>query len=365
MKKIFGILMLLCLAVTSYAADGWILSDPGADRMMGWDESAGTGGAMAWFTMGTGLSISNTTLSVDLGADASQAAPGNHTHSGYMLESNIGTGANNYPKLGATPGTPDGTKFYRDDNTWAVPAGTPQVYPGAGIPKSTGSAWDTSYAIGTGAGSIAAGDHAHTGTYQAADADIPTVAASQEEMEAGTEAAVRSMSPLRVAQAIAELAPGSNLTCPDQNVARTTEPTTDKVAGCTYRANNDDWDPITYAGTDDYFVLWTGSAWVGLIDINGNLNGGDPGFTDPTNLNFAIASDSILKDAGYDLSAIWANAVDKVMVSRPQGAAWDIGAYEYEAGEDPPAGGSRSGLIIHSGGMPVKIQSGGLVMSPP
>lgn len=40
---------------------------------------------------------------------------------------------------------------------------------------------------------------------QAYDADIPTVAASQVEMEAGTEAAIRSMSPLRVAQAIAAL----------------------------------------------------------------------------------------------------------------------------------------------------------------
>jgi hypothetical protein len=40
---------------------------------------------------------------------------------------------------------------------------------------------------------------------QAYDADIPTVAASQAEMEAGTEAALRSMSPLRVAQAIAAI----------------------------------------------------------------------------------------------------------------------------------------------------------------
>jgi hypothetical protein len=40
---------------------------------------------------------------------------------------------------------------------------------------------------------------------QAFDSDIPTVSASQAEMEAGTEAALRSMSPLRVAQAIAAL----------------------------------------------------------------------------------------------------------------------------------------------------------------
>lgn len=38
------------------------------------------------------------------------------------------------------------------------------------------------------------------------DADIPTVAASQVEMEAGTEAAIRSMSPLRIKQAISALA---------------------------------------------------------------------------------------------------------------------------------------------------------------
>lgn len=39
--------------------------------------------------------------------------------------------------------------------------------------------------------------------FQAADADIATVSALQAEMEAGTETALRSMSPLRVAQAIA------------------------------------------------------------------------------------------------------------------------------------------------------------------
>ena len=43
---------------------------------------------------------------------------------------------------------------------------------------------------------------------QAYDADIPTVAASQAEMEAGTETALRSMSPLRVKQAIDALGGG-------------------------------------------------------------------------------------------------------------------------------------------------------------
>ena len=44
---------------------------------------------------------------------------------------------------------------------------------------------------------------------QAYDADIATVAASQVEMEAGTEVALRSMSPLRISQAIAALSSGS------------------------------------------------------------------------------------------------------------------------------------------------------------
>lgn len=49
-------------------------------------------------------------------------------------------------------------------------------------------------------------------TVQGYDADIPTVSASQAEMEAGTEAALRSMSPLRVAQAIAALASSGGAT---------------------------------------------------------------------------------------------------------------------------------------------------------
>jgi hypothetical protein len=54
--------------------------------------------------------------------------------------------------------------------------------------------------VGTSAGTAAAGDHTHSGVYE----PVLTVA-NQAEMEAGTEAGLRSMSPLRVAQAIASL----------------------------------------------------------------------------------------------------------------------------------------------------------------
>lgn len=57
------------------------------------------------------------------------------------------------------------------------------------------------------------GDSLHYGqigvAIQAYDADIATVSASQAEMETGTETALRSMSPLRVAQAIAAQVPTS------------------------------------------------------------------------------------------------------------------------------------------------------------
>ncbi|MFH0825300.1 MAG: hypothetical protein V2B18_21320 [Pseudomonadota bacterium] len=41
----------------------------------------------------------------------------------------------------------------------------------------------------------------------------------------------------------------------------------DLVVGKWYRADNDTWDPISYAGTNDYYANWTGTAWVGVWDI--------------------------------------------------------------------------------------------------
>jgi len=57
--------------------------------------------------------------------------------------------------------------------------------------------------VGTGADQVAAGNHNHSGTYEPAQ-----TAASQAEMEAGSETALRSMSPLRVKQAITALSMG-------------------------------------------------------------------------------------------------------------------------------------------------------------
>jgi hypothetical protein len=91
-------------------------------------------------------------------------------------------------------------------------------------------------------------------------------AASQAEMETGTESALRSMSPLRVAQAIAALAAGGGGW---STTALTAVPAT-PVANTIYLADCATWDPITIGGSTAYWVLYTGSAWVGLLDVNGN-----------------------------------------------------------------------------------------------
>jgi hypothetical protein len=56
-----------------------------------------------------------------------------------------------------------------------------------------------------------------------------------------------------------------------------------------------------------------------------NLIGGDPRFVDPANGNFRLQADSPAIDVGVALPAVTADADG---VPRPQGAAYDMGAYE-------------------------------------
>jgi hypothetical protein len=51
---------------------GVSLSDPGADRVLFWDDSAG---AVTWLTMGTNLSITGTTLNATGGGGGTPASP--------------------------------------------------------------------------------------------------------------------------------------------------------------------------------------------------------------------------------------------------------------------------------------------------
>lgn len=98
---------------------------------------------------------------------------------------------------------------------------------------------------------------------QAYDVDIPTTAASQVEMEAGTESALRSMSPLRIAQAIAALVVSSTeptgivkdyvgTTAPSGYVLLSGRTIGDASSGATERANADT--------SDLYTLLWNSMA---------------------------------------------------------------------------------------------------------
>jgi hypothetical protein len=85
--------------------------------------------------------------------------------------------------------------------------------------------------------------------YQPLDADIPTVAASQVEMETGSETALRSMSPLRVKQAIDANAPQAFASGTVMLFAQTSAPT--------------GWTKNTSTGDNSALRVVTGSASTG------------------------------------------------------------------------------------------------------
>jgi hypothetical protein len=53
-------------------------------------------------------------------------------------------------------------------------------------------------------------------------------------------------------------------------------------------------------------------------------------------LDLSLKNDSPIIDAGANLSDVWSNAKDIFGMPRPQGTAWDIGAYEYAEAAPPP-----------------------------
>jgi hypothetical protein len=70
----------------------------------------------------------------------------NSTNSAWVVLGTLGV-----PNLGLQPAITPGTtsQYWRGDETWqTLPPSIP--YPGAGVPLSTGSAWGTSYTVGTG-----------------------------------------------------------------------------------------------------------------------------------------------------------------------------------------------------------------------
>ena len=62
-------------------------------------------------------------------------------------------------------------------------------------------------------------------------------------------------------------------------------------------------------------------------------NGTNPGFVDHAGFDWRLAAGSALIDAGVTISGL---TTDRLGVSRPQGAANDIGPFEYDSGSPPP-----------------------------
>ena len=91
---------------------------------------------------------------------------------------------------------------------------------------------------------------------------------------------------------------------------------------------------VYYYGSENLPFEWEGTQynyadWVTQTGDTGSVNNSDPAYVNPGYLSssdFTITTDSPAINAGATLSGF---SDDKVGVSRPEGVAWDIGAYEF------------------------------------
>lgn len=134
-------------------------------------------------------------------------------------------------------------------------------------------------------------------TVQAYNANIPTVAASQAEMEAGTEMALRSMSPLRVKQAIDAIAAGNPVGAVVW-VAMTTAPTGYLKSNGAAISRTAYADLFTAIGTT--FGSGDGSTTFNLPDLRGEfIRGWDDGRGVDSGRSFGTAQADALKSHSH------------------------------------------------------------------
>ena len=96
------------------------------------------------------------------------------------------------------------------------------------------------------------------------------------------------------------------------------------------------WD---YTGANIYDAIGASSAVCSTLGWECHSVSGDPKFTTlPTGTylsgDFSLQSSSTAKDSGTNLEVSYNADINNI--SRPQGSAWDIGAYEYAAASPPP-----------------------------
>lgn len=102
-----------------------------------------------------------TTISGNAGTATALATPRTIYGTSFDGSANIGSRSGNTTEMATVSGTKTTGKqlaFDANGNVVAsasdIGAGGSMVYPGAGVPNSTGSAWDTSYAVGTAANNL-------------------------------------------------------------------------------------------------------------------------------------------------------------------------------------------------------------------
>jgi hypothetical protein len=81
------------------------------------------------------------------------------------------------------------------------------------------------------------------------------------------------------------------------------------------------------------------SGSIGVNSVQGN-----PQFINITNKNFKLQSTSPAINTGANLGAPY--YIDKDGISRPQGSAWDIGAYETSGGIGMNLGSSNTANVF-------------------
>lgn len=104
-------------------------------------------------------------------------------------------------------------------------------------------------------------------------------------------------------------------------------------------SNNVFFDPLTYAlnfysGTMSSVSITNNITYSGTlknktpsgVTFTSNSDNTNPGLTDATNNDFSLLSNSVAIDSGGVISGV---TDDFVGASRPQGAGYDVGAYEY------------------------------------
>ena len=220
----------LCLIFYSTFAFGWSLADPDVDSLMGWTES---GGKVDWFTVGTGLSISGLVMSVNFGTGATQAAYGNHTHTGLM------------------PATHGNT--YHSETFVTASAIT-----FASLLANNG--------VGTLGTQVAYGNHNHSGVYEIADATIYKTATT---LGTFTGSTIADNATIKGAIQTLETSFEATVGVRVDTTARTEAPASPQLMWI-YWADNTNWDPLSLSGTTAYWCIYTGSSYVGLWDATGN-----------------------------------------------------------------------------------------------